>query len=84
MEQCEEKYAPQWQFIGKRTPSKAEDRSIVLPEGKIECDHIRGFLEDISWPPCISRGNGRQATGPVANHHVPPRFKGNDCRGHSR
>ena len=32
MELCKEEYAPQWPLIEMRTPSKAEDRAIVVPD----------------------------------------------------
>ena len=57
MDESKETYTPIEQLIGNRTLSKTEDARIVLPEGKIEADTIRGFLEGVTWPPCFSRGN---------------------------
>ena len=57
MDESKETYTLIEQLIENRTLSKMEDARIVLPEGKIEADTIRGFLEGVTWPPCFSRGN---------------------------
>jgi len=57
IEKARMEYKSRQELAGRRGPNRAQDASVIIPDGEIQNEHITATLNAHTWPPCYSRPN---------------------------